>query len=151
MITQWRERRLSHLRTGAEWYDDYIVTWSMGARRRLGRRLSQHSSSYNRGLRLLLENLSPRQRKDFLRYGHFYVVGGQTNRRYRISKGCQMNVHQLDDKNRRACIWCFYPSGNLVEGDVMLAQKLALELFEDEALAVANQLSSYFEPMDSWM
>jgi hypothetical protein len=35
--------------------------------------------------------------------------------------------------------WCFVPSGSLVAGDVMLAQKVALEAFECEALAVAKR------------
>jgi hypothetical protein len=33
--------------------------------------------------------------------------------------------------------WCFVPEGNLVAGDVMLAQKIALETNERAALAVA--------------
>jgi hypothetical protein len=36
----------------------------------------------------------------------------------------------------RCCASC--PQGGLVVGDVLLAQKLALELFESEARAVAN-------------
>ena len=35
--------------------------------------------------------------------------------------------------------WCFVPEGNLVPGDVMLAQKIALETDERGALAVARQ------------
>jgi hypothetical protein len=35
--------------------------------------------------------------------------------------------------------WCFVPKGSLVTGDVMLAQKIALETFECRALAVANR------------
>jgi MOSC domain-containing protein YiiM len=34
---------------------------------------------------------------------------------------------------------CFMPEGHLAVGDVMLAQKFALELFESEALLVANR------------
>ena len=33
---------------------------------------------------------------------------------------------------------CFEPQGQLPVGDVMLAQKVALELFESKALRVAN-------------
>ena len=39
------------------------------------------------------------------------------------------------------CVLCFAPEGGLVVGDVMLAQKLALELFESDTLKVANRLS----------
>jgi hypothetical protein len=35
--------------------------------------------------------------------------------------------------------WCFGPQGNLAVGDVMLAQKIALETMEVEALARANR------------
>ena len=38
------------------------------------------------------------------------------------------------------CGWCFFPEGNLVTGDVMLAQKVALELFETDALKIANKM-----------
>jgi hypothetical protein len=35
--------------------------------------------------------------------------------------------------------WCFEPQGGLAPGDVLLAQKIALETMEREALAVANR------------
>ena len=89
--------------------------------------------------RLLLENLSPAQRRQFAALGSFEVVGGKTGRRYRIRHGVSMNIEQLDEKGRRVCSWCFFPAGRLAAGDVMLAQKMALELFELEALAVANR------------
>jgi hypothetical protein len=37
--------------------------------------------------------------------------------------------------------WCFVPEGGLVAGDVMLAQKIALETNERAALAVANRFA----------
>lgn len=43
----------------------------------------------------------------------------------------------IDDGNKTHGL-CFLPVGGLVEGDCMLAQKNALELFEEEALKVAN-------------
>ena len=145
--------RIGRGRPGGEndtnWFDDYNVTWSLRQRLRFGRILFGRSSSFNRGIKLLLENLSPSQRDEYLRYGYFHVVGGKTKRLYRIATGRQVNVHELNDKKRRVCIWCFYPAGNLVDGDVMLAQKLALELFEDEALSIANRLSNYCEPLGS--
>jgi hypothetical protein len=92
-----------------------------------------------RGLALLKENLAPAQRLQYEKYGFFDVVGGRTGKRYRIRHGRQMNIEQLDRAGRRVCGWCFYPQGNLVAGDVMLAQKVALELFELEALKIANR------------
>ncbi len=52
-----------------------------------------------------------------------------------------MNVQLLDTKGRPACWLCFVPKGKLVVGDIMLAQKLALELFEPQTLKVANTFS----------
>ena len=129
------------------WPVDYDVSWSLRLRFRISRILFGRSSAFNRGIMLLLENLSPKQRDEFLRYGYFHVVGGSTKRLYRIGTGRQVNVFQLTERRRRVCIWSFYPAGNLVEGDVMLAQKLALELFEEQALAVANRLSNYCDPL----
>jgi hypothetical protein len=39
--------------------------------------------------------------------------------------------------------WCFYPEGRLSKGDVMLAQKVALETFEGEALKIANSVVAF--------
>jgi len=94
-----------------------------------------------RGLRLLRENLSPTQREQQERYGCFDVRGGDTGRRYRIKNGFQLNVEMLDNKGRTTAVLCFMPAGNLVAGDVMLAQKLALELFESDTLKIANKFS----------
>ena len=94
-----------------------------------------------RGLRLLEENLSPAQREQYDRYGYFDVTGGETGRRYRIKNRFQVNVQQLDKKGRAVRLLCFMPEGELVLGDVMLAQKLALELFESDTLKVANEFS----------
>jgi hypothetical protein len=38
-----------------------------------------------------------------------------------------MNVHQLDCTGRDVARWCFMPEGGVVTGDVLLAQKIALE------------------------
>jgi hypothetical protein len=60
-----------------------------------------------------------------------------------------MNVYALDC---RGCVHrglCFMPVGELPIGDVMLAQKLALESCEENALAIAKQFTpqgSYFRP-----
>jgi len=99
-----------------------------------------YNAAEERGIRLLMENLSPAQLEQYRQHQWFDVIGGKTGRRYRIRYGRSMNIDQLDRKGRRVCGWCFFPEGRLVPGDVMLAQKLALELFECEALEVANRL-----------
>lgn len=95
-----------------------------------------------RGLRLLDAWLSPPQLEQFNAKGHFDVIGCATGRRYRIHYGTSMNVDELDDAGRPKIGWCFLPEGRLVPGDVMLAQKIALETSELGALSVAN----YFRP-----
>ena len=92
-----------------------------------------------RGLRLLREWLSPCQREQFDAQGHFDVIGCDSGKKYRIHCGTAMNVHEIDDAGRVKLALCFVPKGSLVTGDVMLAQKIALETFERRALAVANR------------
>lgn len=94
-----------------------------------------------RGLALLKEWLSPAQRAEYEKLQHFEVRGCDTGARYRIRHGTQMNIEQLDRNGRRVCGWCFLPEGGLVAGDVMLAQKIALETNERAALKVANRIA----------
>ena len=103
----------------------------------------EESKAAKRGAQLLEENLSPVQRQQYAKYRHFDVIGGKTGKRYRIHHGSSMNIDQLDKNGRRVCGWCFFPRGGLVAGDVMLGQKYALELFENEALQIANRLYRY--------
>lgn len=139
---RWRSRSERQLVSRNAWHDSYDIAWSYRMRLKLGQWISGNGRAYGRGMKLLLENLSPSQQQQFIRSGHFCVVGGETGRRYRICHGRQLNVHQLDNQGQPTCTWCFYPEGGLVVGDVMLAQKLALELFEKSALKKANRMSS---------
>jgi hypothetical protein len=50
-----------------------------------------------------------------------------------------MNVEQLDSRGKRMRLLCFAPEGHLPVADTMLAQKIALELFEIEAVHTANE------------
>jgi hypothetical protein len=92
-----------------------------------------------RATTLLREWLSPQQRAQFDVEGYFDVVGCDSGKRYRIHYGTSMNVHEMDDAGHSKLGWCFVPNGRLVAGDVMLAQKIALETCENSALAVANR------------
>ena len=98
-----------------------------------------HKEADARGVHLLTRHLSPAQREQYARHGYFEVIGGDTGRRYRIRHGYAMNVEQLDEKGRRIELLCFGPRGGLPIGDVLLAQKIALELFESAALRVGNR------------
>ena len=92
-----------------------------------------------RALRLLKEWLSPEQLACYERFRYFDVIGSDTGTRFRIHHGTQTNIEELGSRGRLVCKWCFVPDGNLVAGDVMLAQKIALETDERGALAVANR------------
>ena len=89
-------------------------------------------------MRLLTDNLSPAQRDQLEVFNYFDVVGGDTGTRYRIRFGNLMNVEGLNTRGKRMRLLCFVPEGRLPVGDTMLAQKIALELFETEAVQTAN-------------
>ena len=93
-----------------------------------------------RGLELLEEWLSPEQFAQYDAKSYFEVTGCHSGKRYRISHGNSMNIHELDGAGRPRVGWCFAPKGYLVAGDVMLAQKIALETDERRALTVANKI-----------
>ena len=102
------------------------------------------SSSEQRGLELLREWLSREQLAQYDAHNYFEVIGCHTRKRYRISYGLGRNVVELDDAALPKQGWCFVPDDQLVAGDVMLAQKIALETDEQGALAKANNFTPRF-------
>ena len=92
-----------------------------------------------RGLILLREWLSPEQQVQYDATRSFDVIGCDSGKRYRIHNARGTNVHELDHTGQPVTGWCFVPDGDLVAGDVMLAQKIALETHERAALAVAHR------------
>jgi hypothetical protein len=101
-------------------------------------------------LELLREWLSPEQLAQFDKNRYFDVTGCHSGRRYRIRHGTAMNIHEIDHTGQALVGWCFVPSINLVAGDVMLAQKIALETDERGAMAVAKSFSPR-ERLNIWM
>lgn len=99
------------------------------------------STPDGRSGRLLRKWLSTRQRTEFAQKGYFDVFGGHTGTRYRIYPGTSMNVFELDGQGQVHRGLCFMPIGELPIGDVMLAQKLALENSEPRALAIAKEFA----------
>jgi hypothetical protein len=100
--------------------------------------LRERNKREARGQKLLREWLSPEQLAQYAANGYFDVTGCHSGKRYRIRMGTAMNVHEIDRFDRPQVGWCFVPKGSLVTGDVMLAQKIALETDERAALAVAK-------------
>jgi hypothetical protein len=107
---------------------DPNVRWRMRARR----------PAELRGIALLRSWLTPQQVAQWDARGDFEVVGCNTGRRYRLSRGTAMNIHELDANGRTVAQWCFAPEGKLATGDVLLAQKIALETMEQQVLTLAN-------------
>ena len=103
------------------------------------RRRARFETRAVRGITLLREWLSTQQRRQLDSYDYFEVVGCDSGKSYRIQHGVCQNVLELDADGRPRMGWCFIPEGNLVPGDVMLAQKIALETDEWSALAIAKQ------------
>jgi hypothetical protein len=99
-----------------------------------------------RGLELLREWLSPQQLAQFNAGGSFDVVGCDTGKRYRIYYGSSMNIDELNDLDRAQTSYCFVPQIPLVPGDVMIAQKIALETDECAVLAVARRFEPHERP-----
>jgi hypothetical protein len=97
-----------------------------------------HLRSEERSQDLLRQWLSPDQVEQYDKTQRFEVVGSDTGRRYRICHGTAMNIEELAASGHIARRWCFGPEGAPATGDVMLAQKVALETFELNALAIAN-------------
>jgi hypothetical protein len=85
--------------------------------------------------------LSEGQLAQFDARSFFDVIGCHTAKRYRIYYANVANVEELDKVGRPIMCYCFIPKGDLVPGDVMLAQKIALETDELAALAVANRFA----------
>ena len=108
--------------------------------RRLLRAMRSENSPEVRGRRLLRDWLSDGQRKQFDADGCFDVTGSDSGRCYRICYGTAANIRELNREGKEGIGWCFAPVGALVPGDVMLAQKIALETAEQATLTLANRV-----------
>ena len=105
-------------------------------------RMRVRQPTERRGVALLRSWLTPAQAEQWDTRGNFEVVGCNTGKRYRITRGTAMNIHELDANGHTVAQWCFAPEGKLVTGDVLLAQKIALETMEQQVLALANTQAS---------
>jgi hypothetical protein len=106
------------------------------------RRSQARKPAEERGFALLQAWLGPEQAEQWTSQRAFEVLGCDTGTRYRITCGTAMNVHQLDQTGRSVARWCFVPEGDLVTGDILLAQKIALETMERQVLKLGNTQAS---------
>lgn len=95
--------------------------------------------------KLLVENLSLRQREEFRKHKHF-VVHGQSGRRYRIRHGRTANIDVIDLDGRITHRLCAHPAEQVPHPDTMLAQKFMLECDEDHFVRLANRHEHYGQP-----
>jgi hypothetical protein len=129
----WRCARISELRE-LQWLHRGAVEALIAE---AGERLAEQ-----RVIALLVDNLTEAQRRQFAAHRYFDVIGGETGRRYRLWHRSAQNIEELDHFGTRRCIWCVHPVG-VALGDVLLAQKVALELFERDALNIARSYSDF--------
>lgn len=125
MLRQWLRRGAEVARRAEAFWEHFL---EFGLR----------SESEARGEALLRAWLSPEQLAQYNSLRYFDVTGCHSGRRYRIRHGVSMNVYELDAFGGPLVGRCFVPKDNLVAGDVMLAQKIALEANERGALLVAK-------------
>jgi hypothetical protein len=115
-----------------------MIASMAGARSQLPRELRRQAEE--KGLVLLNSWFTTEQAAQWTARREFDVVGSKTGTRYRITtKPGGMNVHELDGTGRTVMRWCFGPADLSVSGDILLAQKIALETMEDQARAIANR------------
>lgn len=88
-----------------------------------------------RGEALLTAHLTPTQRACYAQHGYFGVQGGDTGRTYQI--GPNRGVYELDAHGCHSAYLCVYPPGGLAPGDIALAQKNGLELYESALRQIA--------------
>jgi hypothetical protein len=105
------------------------------------RRSDSYREAEERAEELLRSWLSVEQLAQYGIFGYFVAVGSDTGKRYRICRGRVFNIKELDADGREYCTWCLAPEG-VTTGDVNLAQKIALENFENQALRIANRSSA---------
>lgn len=90
---------------------------------------------------LLLAHLTPEQRRTFEANKWFVVEGGRSKQRYRIRAGTVVaNIDVLDGEHvaHKLCGHINHGAGVPI-GDHLLAQKVMLELAEDDFLRLANR------------
>lgn len=90
-----------------------------------------------KALDLLMRFLEDEQLQQLESEGAFVVKTKE--REYRIEKGWQGNVKELNKDGEAIASWCIHPSKKVPHQDNMLAQKFLLETNEDDFRRIANR------------
>jgi hypothetical protein len=99
---------------------------------------AERAEAERKAERLLVENLTLKQRLHYERHKAF-IVRGHSGRLYRVRKGRSANVDVINPDGRVIDRLCFHPAMQVPDGDTMLAQKLMLELDDHGASRIANR------------
>jgi hypothetical protein len=112
------------------------------SRRKDKARRREREQAATRAEKLLLEFLSPRQRKMLKRQDHFHLDVHSRDgsvRRYQINRGFQGNVKEVCRESGRILrSYCIHGPYNLPHADQMLAQMLLLQNDEEQFMRIAN-------------
>lgn len=121
-----------------------IATTVVGAReateadrRRWARQKRQRARAAVRARELLAEHLTPEESAQLAADGYF-VVTGESGRRYRIYRGYSRNIVELDRLGRPIARLCAHPTSALPDEDHMLAQRVYLQAAEADFRRIAN-------------
>lgn len=137
----WAMRRRTHayelprFHPGSHQFHDYAF-WSTP-----GKWTKKQRAASDRGWELLQAHLTPEQRHSLDEHGYFDVIGGSSKRTYRIMKGFTGNVMLLSPTGKITRSICFGlrpGTTSHVMGDHLLAQKICLEVDEENTLKVAH-------------
>jgi hypothetical protein len=102
-----------------------------------------HPAANSKSIALFKQWLSPDQLAQFEKDRFIEVIGSASGRRYRIKEAPMQNVYEIDRDGREIMGYCFGPEGAFAVGDVMLAQKIALETNELAAMKVAHKFGPF--------
>lgn len=124
----------------------YVLFWSAFHTLRITTDMTvgQWADPSEKAMSLFLSWLSPQQRRDYLRYDYFFVKGNASGKLYKINKAvAPFNVEMLNFDGTTKDRLCFVPKNCPFTGDIMLAQKIALETNETYALKIANHYNRW--------
>jgi hypothetical protein len=95
-----------------------------------------HEAAKQKAHELLLAHLSPEQRHTLEENEWFIVEGGKTKQKYKINgKSYAGNIEVVGQGQKLCC----HADRHIPHGDQLLAQKVMLELAEDDFLRIANR------------
>jgi hypothetical protein len=100
-------------------------------------RINREKERNAKAVALLRDALSIEQREDFDNHNYFYVIGGESGKRFRIDNGRAGNVKLLEGDRIMQSL-CAHPAMRCPNEDTMLVQMIMLEHMENQFVDTAN-------------